>query len=70
MYNGANYTLLELIKSSGAYCAMVIISLLNLPLELPEESPARISSGEASVTLLTNLPEWIARCRLGTRVTP
>lgn len=44
----------------GAFCAMVIISLLNLPLELPPESPARIKGDE---TFLTNLPEWVARCQ-------
>ncbi|OCL05269.1 terpenoid cyclases/Protein prenyltransferase [Glonium stellatum] len=43
----------------GAFCAMVIIALLNLPLELPPGSPARIKGDE---TFLTNLPEWIARC--------
>ena len=39
---------------------MVIIALLNLPLELPPESPARIKGDE---TFLTNLPEWVARCQ-------
>lgn len=46
--------------SSGAYCAAVIITLLDLPLELPRESPAWSPDG---ATLLTNLPEWIATCK-------
>jgi protein farnesyltransferase subunit beta len=41
----------------GAYCAMTIISLLNLPLELPVGSPARIKGDE---TFLTGLPEWVS----------
>ncbi|KAH8599639.1 terpenoid cyclases/protein prenyltransferase alpha-alpha toroid [Bisporella sp. PMI_857] len=42
----------------GAYCAAVIISLLNLPLDLPRDSPAWSEKG---ATLLTNLPEYVAR---------
>lgn len=45
----------------GAYCAVVIISLLNLPIELPRESP--LWSREENRTLLTGLPEWITRCQ-------
>jgi hypothetical protein len=45
---------------SGAYCAAVIISLLNLPLDLPRDSPAWSEKG---ATLLTNLPEYVARCK-------
>jgi len=37
-----------------------MISLLNLPLELPRESPAWSEDG---ATLFTNLPEWVARCQ-------
>lgn len=44
----------------GAYCSMTIISLLNLPLELPPDSPARINGNE---TFLTNLEDWISRCQ-------
>ena len=44
----------------GAYCGMTIISLLNLPLELPPNSPARVHGNE---TFLTNLPEWISSCQ-------
>jgi protein farnesyltransferase subunit beta len=42
----------------GAYCAMTVISLLNLPLELPPDSPARVKGDE---TFLTGLGEWISR---------
>jgi len=44
----------------GAYCSMTIISLLNLPIELPSNSPARVKGDE---TFLTNLESWIARCQ-------
>ncbi|KAE9370437.1 terpenoid cyclases/Protein prenyltransferase [Stipitochalara longipes BDJ] len=44
----------------GAYCAAVIITLLDLPLELPHDSPAW--SGEGT-TLLTGLAEWVRRCQ-------
>ncbi|KAI9782769.1 MAG: CAAX farnesyltransferase (FTase) subunit beta [Peltula sp. TS41687] len=45
---------------SGAYCALVMISLLNLPLELPPESPARTTHED---TFLTGLPEYLSRCQ-------
>ncbi len=38
----------------------MIITLLNLPLELPRDSPAWTNE---SATLLTGLGEWIRRCR-------
>lgn len=44
----------------GAYCAMTIHSLLNLPMELPPNSPARVNGDE---TFLTNLGEWISSCQ-------
>ncbi|PMD21996.1 terpenoid cyclases/Protein prenyltransferase [Hyaloscypha hepaticicola] len=44
----------------GAYCAAVIITLLDLPLELPRDSPAWTNEG---ATLLTGLAEWIGRCQ-------
>ncbi|MCJ1328177.1 CAAX farnesyltransferase (FTase) subunit beta [Thelotrema lepadinum] len=44
----------------GAYCAIVVISLLNLPLELPPRSPARRLGLS---TFLDNLPEWLAKCQ-------
>ncbi|RKF64769.1 Protein farnesyltransferase subunit beta [Erysiphe neolycopersici] len=44
----------------GAYCAVVIISLLNLPLELSQDSP---SWSHKQNSLLTGLPEWISRCQ-------
>ena len=43
----------------GAYCAMVMISLLNLPLQLPPNSLARMAGAE---TFLTGLPEYLSRC--------
>lgn len=48
-----------LIVTRGAYCAMVIISLLDLPLDLPPESNARQSGLR---TFLDGLPEYLARC--------
>lgn len=45
----------------GAYCAMVAISLLNLPLELPPEAEARKYGLR---TFLDGLPEYLSRCEL------
>lgn len=44
----------------GAYCALVVLSLLNLPLELPEDAPAR---QQGLTSFLDNLGEWIGRCQ-------
>ncbi|CEI60981.1 unnamed protein product [Fusarium venenatum] len=44
----------------GAYCAAVIISLLNLPLELPQDSPAR-SAGHTG--LFAGLADYVHRCQ-------
>ncbi|KAK5173994.1 CAAX farnesyltransferase (FTase) subunit beta [Saxophila tyrrhenica] len=44
----------------GAYCAMTIITLLNLPLDLPPDAPAR----KADLTTFTDrLGEWVGRCQ-------
>ncbi|KAH8697720.1 CaaX farnesyltransferase beta subunit Ram1 [Talaromyces proteolyticus] len=43
----------------GAYCAMVIISLLNLPLDLPPEAEAR---QHGLRTFVSGLPEYLSRC--------
>ena len=48
-------------NSSGAYCAMVIISLLNLPIDLPSTSAARIKVED---TLITRLPEYLSQCKI------
>lgn len=47
----------------GAYCASVVISLLNIPRTLSPSSPAR-SAGHTN--LFDGLPEWIQRCMSGT----
>lgn len=44
----------------GAYCAMTIITLLNLPLDLPPDAPIR-KQGISS--FLDRLGEWIGRCQ-------
>ncbi|KAM0521169.1 hypothetical protein ACHAPE_002642 [Trichoderma viride] len=44
----------------GAYCASVVISLLNLPLELSSDSPA-CAAGHTS--LLSGLAEWVRLCQ-------
>lgn len=44
----------------GAYCASVIISLLNIPRNLSTDSPA-CSAGHTD--LFDGLPEWVARCQ-------
>lgn len=47
-------------KVRGAYCAAVIITLLDLPVELPKGSPAWSREG---MTLLSGLPEYVSRCK-------
>ncbi|KAI9931287.1 hypothetical protein ASPWEDRAFT_47477 [Aspergillus wentii DTO 134E9] len=44
----------------GAYCAMVIISLLDLPLTLPPEAEARRYGLES---FASGLPEYLSRCQ-------
>ncbi|KAI9752990.1 MAG: hypothetical protein M4579_005375 [Chaenotheca gracillima] len=44
----------------GAYCAMVVITLLDLPLLLPADAPAQDG---ADATFLTGLPEYLASCQ-------
>ena len=44
---------------SGAYCSMVIVSLLALPLELPPNAPAR---AHGFTSFLDGLPEYLSRC--------
>ena len=43
---------------SGAYCSMVIISLLNIPLELPPNAPSR---DQGLTSFLDGLPEYLSR---------
>ncbi|KKY38770.1 putative prenyltransferase and squalene oxidase [Diaporthe ampelina] len=45
----------------GAYCAAVVVSLLNLPTDLTPESPAWTPDHP---TLFTKLPEYVQRCCL------
>jgi hypothetical protein len=58
MYHGDSYNAAN-DETRGAYCAMTIISLLDLPIDLPPEAEARrhglrlFSSG---------LPEYLSRC--------
>lgn len=44
----------------GAYCAMTILTLLNLPLELPPAAPARQAG---MTTFLDRLGEWVGKCQ-------
>ncbi|KAJ8064484.1 hypothetical protein OCU04_006818 [Sclerotinia nivalis] len=44
----------------GAYCALILITLLSLPLDLPLDAPARSSN---FTTFIDGLPEWISRCQ-------
>ncbi|KAI4108117.1 MAG: hypothetical protein LQ339_002389 [Xanthoria mediterranea] len=44
----------------GGYCSMVMISLLNLPLSLPPEAPARRAGLES---FMDGLPEYMSRCQ-------
>jgi protein farnesyltransferase subunit beta len=44
----------------GAYCALVILSLLHIPLELPPDAPAR---AHGLTTFTDKLGEWVSRCQ-------
>jgi protein farnesyltransferase subunit beta len=44
----------------GAFCALVVISLLNLPLELPQDAPAR---KQGLSTFTDGLGDWVSRCQ-------
>ncbi|KAM0794710.1 CaaX farnesyltransferase beta subunit Ram1 [Usnea florida] len=44
----------------GAYCAMTIISLLAIPLELPPNAPSRVTG---FTSFLDGLPEYLSRCQ-------
>jgi protein farnesyltransferase subunit beta len=44
----------------GAFCAMVLLSLLNLPLELPNDSPAR---QQGLTTFTDRLGDWVSKCQ-------
>ncbi|KAJ5155215.1 hypothetical protein N7492_008018, partial [Penicillium capsulatum] len=44
----------------GAYCAMTLISLLDLPVNLPLDSPAR---GAGLESLTDRIPEYLSRCQ-------
>ncbi|KAJ5776084.1 uncharacterized protein N7511_001095 [Penicillium nucicola] len=44
----------------GAYCAMTIISLLDLPLTLPPDSQARLAGLD---TFTHGLPQYLSRCQ-------
>ncbi|KAM0331543.1 hypothetical protein ACHAQA_003221 [Verticillium albo-atrum] len=45
----------------GAYCAAVIVGLLNMPLELSPDSPAYTPDGKT--TLFTGLADYVRRCQ-------
>lgn len=44
----------------GAYCALVVMSLLNLPLELPPDAPAR---AHGLTNFLDNMGEYVSNCQ-------
>jgi protein farnesyltransferase subunit beta len=44
----------------GAFCAMVVISLLNLPLDLPQDAVAR---SHGLTTLTDGLGDWVSKCQ-------
>ncbi|RAL60201.1 hypothetical protein DID88_000822 [Monilinia fructigena] len=44
----------------GAYCALILITLLSLPIDLPRDASARSSN---YTTFIDGLPEWISRCQ-------
>lgn len=44
----------------GAFCALVIMSLLALPMELPDDAPAR---AHGLTSFMDNLGDWISQCQ-------
>lgn len=44
----------------GAYCALTALTILNLPLSLPADAPARASG---MTSFLDGLGEWVGRCQ-------
>ncbi|KAL5113512.1 CAAX farnesyltransferase (FTase) subunit beta [Pleosporales sp. CAS-2024a] len=44
----------------GAFCALVVLSLLNLPLDLPQDAPAR---GHGLTTFVDGLGDWVSKCQ-------
>lgn len=44
----------------GTYCALTLASLLNLPVELPRDAPARAAGLDSFVS---RLPEWVGACQ-------
>ncbi|KAH7135729.1 terpenoid cyclases/protein prenyltransferase alpha-alpha toroid [Dendryphion nanum] len=44
----------------GAFCALVVMSLLNLPLDLPQDAPAR---KHGLTSFMDNLGDWVSRCQ-------
>lgn len=58
--SGMKQVLFEANAERGGYCSMVMISLLNLPLSLPPEAPARRAGLES---FIDGLPEYMSRCR-------
>ncbi|KAL1591694.1 CAAX farnesyltransferase (FTase) subunit beta [Paraconiothyrium brasiliense] len=44
----------------GAYCALIVLSLLNLPTSLPPDAPAR---QHGLTSFLDNLGSWIGKCQ-------
>lgn len=44
----------------GAFCAVVVLSLLSIPLELPPDAPART---HGLTTFVDNLGDWVSKCQ-------
>lgn len=44
----------------GAYCALVVLSLLNLPIDLPQDAPAR---KHGFTTFTDELGNWVSKCQ-------
>lgn len=44
----------------GAFCALVVLSLLNIPIKLPPDAPART---HGLTSFLDNLGEWVSECQ-------
>jgi len=60
LYIRLNGPSLNMSDHRGAYCAMTIIALLNIPLTLHNTAPTR---AHGLTSLAQGLPEYLSRCR-------
>ena len=58
--DSASFRIRWLTVYRGAYCAAMLVKLLDLPLDLPEDSPAKLAKDD---NLFTRLGEYVSTCQ-------